>query len=121
MMPLSCSRIHVEALAAAVTSIHGTVVQVAQPEIFSVLYEELVFRDIAFKGSLVASVGESEEMLQCVAENGVEVRTSPFQGLEEVEELLGMVESGKLRGKAVIVVDPAQIEAEKRIGAKLRS
>lgn len=112
---------HAEALAAAVTRIHGTVVQVAQPETFSVPYGELIFRDITFKGSLIASASESEEMLQCVAEHDIEVHTNPFQGLGKVEELLGMVESGKLRGKAVIVVDPTQIEAEKRIGAKLPS
>ncbi|KAI3327996.1 GroES-like protein [Xylariaceae sp. AK1471] len=109
---------HAEALAAAVTRMHGTVVQVAQPENISVPFAELVFRDIRFKGSLVCSPKESDDMVACVAEHGVKARTNPFQGLDKIKELLGTVESGKLRGKAVIIVDPEQIEAEKRIGAK---
>ncbi|GAP93135.1 hypothetical protein SAMD00023353_6800310 [Rosellinia necatrix] len=109
---------HAEALAAAVTRMHGTVVQVAQPDTLSIPYGELVFRDIRFKGSLIASPGESEDMMRCVAEHGVAVRASRFPGLESIADLLGLVQSGKLRGKAVIVVDPEQIEAEKRIGAK---
>ncbi|KAI1354240.1 GroES-like protein [Xylaria sp. FL0043] len=110
---------HAEGLAAAVTRMHGTVVQVAQPDNISVPFEEIIFRDIRFKGTLVASSVESEGMMRCVAEHGVKVRTNPFQGLGKIEELLGMVKSGKLQGKAVIVVDPEQIEADKRIGAKL--
>ncbi|KAI0428134.1 GroES-like protein [Xylaria sp. FL1042] len=109
---------HAEALAAAVTRMHGTVVQVAQPDTISVPFAEVVFRDIRFKGTLIASPLESEGMMQCIAEHGIKVRTNPFQGLEKIEELLGVVKSGKLRGKAVIVVDPEQIEADKRIGAK---
>lgn len=109
---------HAEALAAAMTRMHGTVVQVAQPENFSVPFVELIFRDIRFKGTLLASPKESEEMMQCIGEHGVKVRTNPFKGLESIEDLLGVVKSGKLRGKAVIVVDPAQIEAEKTIEAR---
>ncbi|KAI1111428.1 GroES-like protein [Nemania sp. NC0429] len=110
---------HAEALAAAVTRMHGTVVQVAQPETVSVPFAELVFRDIRFKGSVLCSPGESEEMVRCVAEHGVRVRVNAFQGLDRIEESLGLVRSGKLRGKAVIVVDPEQIEAEKGIGARV--
>ncbi|KAI1296340.1 GroES-like protein [Xylaria venustula] len=109
---------HAEALAAAVTRMHGTVVQVAQPDQISVPFVELIFRDIRFKGTLVASPRESEDMMRCIAEHGVKVRTNPFHGLESIEDLLGTVKSGKLQGKAVLVVDPEQIEAEKKIGAK---
>jgi D-arabinose 1-dehydrogenase-like Zn-dependent alcohol dehydrogenase len=109
---------HAEALAAAVTRMHSTVVQVAQPETLSVPFAELIFRDIRFKGTLVCSPRESDDMVQCVAEHDVGVRTNPFHGLGEIEELLRTVKSGKLRGKAVIIVDPEQIEAEKGIGAK---
>ncbi|KAI0485524.1 GroES-like protein [Xylaria cf. heliscus] len=107
---------HAEALAAAVTRMHGTVVQVAQPDTISVPFTEIVFRDIRIKGSLVASPRESEDMVRCVAEHGVRVSTNPFYGLDKIEELLDVVRSGKLRGKAVLVVDPAQIEAERRSG-----
>ncbi|KAI0911040.1 GroES-like protein [Ustulina deusta] len=107
---------HTEALAAAVTRMHGTVVQVAQPEYIRVPFAELVFRDIRFKGTLASSPGESEDMMRCVVEHGVKVRTNPFQGLDRIEELLSLVKSGKLQGKAVIIVDPEQIEAEKGSG-----
>ncbi|KAI1740607.1 GroES-like protein [Xylaria scruposa] len=109
---------HTEALAAAITRMHGTIIQVAQPDNISIPFAEIVFRDIRIKGTLVSSPGESEEMMRCIAEHGIKVRTNPFQGLDKIEELLSTVESGKLRGKAVLVVDPEQIEAEKRIGAK---
>jgi D-arabinose 1-dehydrogenase-like Zn-dependent alcohol dehydrogenase len=109
---------HGEALAAAVTRMHGTVIQVAQPENISVPFSELIFRDIRFKGSLICSPEESYAMMDHIAEHGIKVRTNPFQSLDKIEELLHMVESGKLRGKAVIVVDPKQIEAEQKIGAK---
>ncbi|KAI0203156.1 GroES-like protein [Astrocystis sublimbata] len=109
---------HAEALAAAITRMHGTLVQVAQPETISVPFAEIIFRDIKIKGTLICSPLESEEMLRCVAEHGVTVRTNPFQGLDRIEELLGLVRSGKLRGKALLVVDPEQIEAEKRLGVK---
>ncbi|KAI1427960.1 GroES-like protein [Xylaria sp. FL1777] len=109
---------HAEALAAAVTRMHGTVVQVAQPDNISVPFAELVFRDIRFKGTLLASPEESSAMMRCIAQHGVKIRTNPFQGLDRIGELLSMVRSGTLQGKAVIIVDPEQIEAEKRIGAK---
>ncbi|KAI1432135.1 GroES-like protein [Xylaria sp. CBS 124048] len=110
---------HAEALAAAMTRMHGTVLQVAQPDTLSIPFAELILRDIRFRGSLMASPEESRDMMKCVAEHGVKVRTNIFQGLDSIEELLHTVESGKLQGKAVIVVDPEQIEAEKRIGAEL--
>ncbi|GAW15808.1 hypothetical protein ANO14919_052300 [Xylariales sp. No.14919] len=109
---------HTEALAAAITRMHGTVVQVAQPDNLSIPFAELIFRDIRFKGTLVASPGESEAMMQCIAQHGVRVRTNPFHGLDKIEELLSTVKSGKLSGKAVIIVDPEQVKTEKAIGAK---
>ncbi|KAI8945389.1 hypothetical protein F4801DRAFT_568466 [Xylaria longipes] len=109
---------HTEALAAAMTRMHGTVVQVAQPDTISVPFTEFIFRDIRIKGTMVCSPQESQDMMRCIAEHGVKVRTNPFHGLDKIDELLTMVQSGKLRGKAVLVVDPGQIEAEKEIGAK---
>ncbi|KAI1819178.1 GroES-like protein [Xylaria intraflava] len=110
---------HAEALAAAITKMHGTVLQVAQPDTLSLPFAELILRDIRFRGSLMCSPEESKDMLKCVADHGIEVRTNAFQGLDEIETLLSTVKSGKLQGKAVIVVDPEQIEAEKRMGAEL--
>ncbi|KAI1269549.1 GroES-like protein [Xylariaceae sp. FL1019] len=109
---------HTEALAAAVTRNHGTVVQIAQPDNVTIPFAEFIFRDIRFEGSLQCSPEESEDMVRCIAEYGVKVSTKPFYGLDKAGELLDLVRSGKLRGKAVIVVDPAQIEEEQKIGAK---
>ncbi|KAI0535882.1 GroES-like protein [Xylaria digitata] len=109
---------HTEALAAAITKMHGTVVQVAQPGNISVPFHEIIFRDIRFKGTLVASPEESESMMKCIAQHGIKVSTNPFHGLDKIEDLLSTVKSTKIKGKAVIIIDPEQIEAEKRIGAK---
>ena len=57
-------------------------------------------------------------MLETIAKHGVTVTTIPFQGLDKIEELVELVHSGKIKGKAVIVVDPQQVEDEKKIGAK---
>ncbi|KAI1179589.1 GroES-like protein [Nemania sp. FL0916] len=111
---------HAEALACAVTKMHGTVVQVAQPATLSIPFGELVFRDIRLRGSLVASAGESEDMLRCVVDYGVKPVTNKFVGLgmEQVDAMLGLVGSGKMQGKAVLVVDPEQLRVEKDLGAE---
>ncbi|KAK8043331.1 hypothetical protein PG993_005761 [Apiospora rasikravindrae] len=101
------------ALGCAVTRVHGTVVQVAQPDEVSVPFQELVFRDIRLKGSLLCSPAESRAMLEAVAEHGVEVKTNVFKGLDSIGELMDVVKGGKIQGKAVIVVDQEQIDAEK--------
>lgn len=106
------------AIAAACTKMHGTVVQIAQPDEISVPFTEIIFRDIRIRGSLICNSDESKTMLDCIAKNGVTVKTNPFYGLDKIEDLQKMVHSGKIQGKAVIVVDNDQIEAEKKIGAK---
>ncbi|CAJ2511408.1 Uu.00g070330.m01.CDS01 [Anthostomella pinea] len=106
------------ALGAAVTKMHGTMVQIAQPTTVDIPFEELVFRDIRIRGSLLCSPEESRGMLEAVANHGVVVKTNPFQGLEKIGELVELVKGGKIQGKAVIVVDPAQIEEDKKLGAK---
>jgi len=105
-------------LACAVTRMHGTMVQVAQPEEVVIPFPELIFRDIRVKGSLICSEEESRGMLRCIAEHGVTAKTVPFYGLEKIGELTELVHGGKIQGKAVIIVDEAQIEEEKKVGAK---
>ncbi|KAK8062024.1 Alcohol dehydrogenase 4 [Apiospora phragmitis] len=100
------------ALGCAVTRMHGTVVQVAQPDEVSVPFQELVFRDIRLKGSLLCSPAESRAMLEAVAAHGVEVRTNLFRGLDSIGELMERVKGGRVQGKAVIVVDQRQIDVE---------
>ncbi|KAI0142521.1 GroES-like protein [Hypoxylon sp. NC0597] len=106
------------ALAAAVTRTHGTVVQLAQPDEVKIPFHEFVFRDIRFRGSMLCSPEESKEMVRFIAEHsgkgegeggsGIKVETTAFEGLERIEELMKLVRSGRLRGKAVIVVDKEQ-------------
>ncbi|KAI4862466.1 GroES-like protein [Hypoxylon rubiginosum] len=120
------------ATAAAATRMHGTLVQVAQPEEVRLPFRELVFRDIRVRGSLLCSPGESRDMVRFIAERGgagkgegkgegeggIRVETVVFEGLESIGELVRFVRSGRLRGKAVVVVDPEQLEEEKKLGAE---
>ena len=106
------------AIACACTKMHGTVVQIAQPDEISVPFTEIIFRDIRIRGSLICNPDESKSMLDCIAKNGITVKTNPFNGLDKIEDLLEMVHGGKIKGKAVIIVDPEQLEYEKKIGAK---
>ncbi|KAI1780335.1 GroES-like protein [Hypoxylon cercidicola] len=108
------------ALAAAGTRAHGTLVQVAQPEEVRLPFREVVFRDVRVRGSLLCSPAESRDMVRFIAERGgagegggIRVETVAFEGLEKIGELLRFVGSGELRGKAVVVVDPAQLEEER--------
>lgn len=106
------------ALGCAVTRMHGTVVQIAQPDEVVIPFHEFVFRDIRVRGSVIASAGESEAMVKFIAENGIKVKTRVFDGLEQINELLEVVHGGNIQGKAVIVVDREQIDKEKELGAK---
>ena len=92
-------------LSCAVTKMHGTVVQVAQPERVSVPFQEMVFRDIRIVGSLLCSKEEAEEMLELVARGGVEVRRKVVSGLEKVGELVEGSRNGSIRGKGVVVLE----------------
>lgn len=92
------------ALACAMTRLHGDVVQIAQPENVTIPFRELVFRDIHVRGSLISSTNEGKDMLDLVAQHGIEVKTNVFKGLKEVEKMVELAESGKMGGKAVVVV-----------------
>lgn len=108
------------ALACAVTKMHGTMVQIAQPAKAKVVipFQEFVFRDVRVKGSVICSPKESEAMVRFIVENGIKVKTNVFEGLDKIEELLEMVRGGKMQGKAVIIVDDEQIEQDKQLGVK---
>lgn len=105
-------------LACAVTKMHGVMVQIAQPDIIEIPFQEIIFRDIKIHGSLICSEEESEAMMKCIAEHGITVKTNPFHGLDKISELVDMVHGGKIQGKAVIVVDEEQMKREKELGAK---
>lgn len=97
--PLSC----------AVTKMHANMVQISQPAVVNIPFRELVFRDVRVIGSLVAGQEQSQEMLNLVGKNGIKVATAQFEGLSEVPKMLDLAHSGKLKGKAVCVVDKSQV------------
>ncbi|EKG15444.1 Alcohol dehydrogenase superfamily zinc-containing [Macrophomina phaseolina MS6] len=89
------------------------------PDEVAVPFHELIFRDIKIHGSLVCSPDEAREMIKMVSENGISVKTNPFQGLNEIPKLLELAHGGKMAGKGIVVVDAEQIEHEKGIGATI--
>jgi D-arabinose 1-dehydrogenase-like Zn-dependent alcohol dehydrogenase len=98
--------------ACAVTRMHGSMVQVAQPDRVSVAFQELIFRDIRIKGTLIAGQQYSQQMLDDVAKHDIKVETNLFYGLEEVPKMVELAHSGKMKGKAVCVVDKAELDKE---------
>ena len=102
--PLSC----------AITRIHGRIVQVAQPDMVCVPFPELIFRDIRIVGTMISGQEQAQDMLNLVAENKIQVETNVFHGLKEVPRMVDLSHSGKMKGKAICVVDEKAIEEEKR-------
>lgn len=86
-------------LACAVTKMHGTMVQIAQPETVDIPFAELIFRDVRVKGSLICSPQESKSMLDMVAEHNISVKTNSFNGLREIPKLVELAHGGKMAGK----------------------
>ncbi|KAI4119201.1 MAG: hypothetical protein LQ345_000852 [Seirophora villosa] len=101
------------ALACAITKMHGTMVQIAQPPDVSIPFAELIFRDVRVHGSLIAPRYEAQRMLDFVAENKITVKTNPFFGLQEIPNLVELAHSGKMAGKGVVIVDEDEIRKEK--------
>ncbi|KKY36419.1 putative zinc binding dehydrogenase [Diaporthe ampelina] len=106
------------ALGCAITKKHATMVQIAQPKDVVIPFQEFVFRDIRVKGSVVSSPEESNAMVRFIADAGIKVKTDIFYGLDQIENLVDKVHSGKIQGKAVIVIDKEQISKEEQLGAK---
>ncbi|KAF2810526.1 GroES-like protein [Mytilinidion resinicola] len=107
------------ALSCAITRMHGTVIQIAQPTEFSIPFQELVFRDIRVKGSLICSVQEARDMLELVGKHKISANTNAFTGLKELPKLFELAESGKMKGKGIIIVDLEQIKKEKESGLEM--
>ena len=101
------------ALSCAITRMHGTVVQVAQPKTVSVPFQELIFRDIRLIGTLIGGGEISQEMIDVAGKNNISVETNIFHGLNEVPKMVELAHSGKMSGKAVVVVDEEAVKAEK--------
>ena len=56
-------------------------------------------------------------MLDLVAEHKISVKNNIFHGLKEIDNLIELVHTGKMKGKGVVIVDQEQIEKEKKISA----
>ena len=48
-------------------------------------------------------------MLRMVAEYKITVNTNPFFGLAQLPALIELAESGKMKGKGVVVIDAEEI------------
>lgn len=105
-------------IACAVTAMHGTIVQIALPDVVEIPFSELIFRDIRVVGSNASGSAETGSMLETIAKHGVMVNMVKFQGLGQIDELITLVHSGKMSGKAVMAVDTDQIEHDVKLGAK---
>ncbi|KAF2395749.1 alcohol dehydrogenase, partial [Trichodelitschia bisporula] len=96
--------------ACAVVRTHGTMVQIAvEPPVLEIPARELWGRDLRLRGSLVCSVNEANQMMELVAKGGINVKSNVFHGLEEIPKLVHLVHSGKMQGKAIVVVDESQV------------
>ncbi|KAH7364196.1 chaperonin 10-like protein [Rhexocercosporidium sp. MPI-PUGE-AT-0058] len=102
------------ATSAAVTKMHGLLVQIAPPTNVSVPFAELIFRDIRIHGSLNSSREECQKMLEVASKNKINVKTNPFNGIKEIPKALELAHSGKMQGKLVIIIDNEAIQNEKK-------
>lgn len=107
------------AIGCAITKMHGDVIQIAQPDEVKIPFQELIFRDIRIRSSLLCSEGESRKMLDEIAANNITVKTNVFHGLDKINDLTELVHGGKIQGKAIVIVDEEQIRKEKKLGAAL--
>ncbi|KAK5057477.1 hypothetical protein LTR84_011477 [Exophiala bonariae] len=93
------------ALSAAITRTHGTVIQAAQPTEVCVPFQDIVLRDVTIKGTMLGGRGVAQEMLEVVARHNIKAETQVFHGLEEVPNMVELSRAGKLKGKAICIVD----------------
>ncbi|KAG9196274.1 alcohol dehydrogenase, propanol-preferring [Alternaria panax] len=105
--------------ACAITKMHGTMIQIAQPDDVVISYHDLIFRDIRVRGSVIYPAGEARHLLELVAEHGTIVQTNAFQGLGEIEKLIELAHGGEIKEKGVVIMDQEQIEEERKLGAGL--
>ncbi|CAO1624612.1 unnamed protein product [Parajaminaea phylloscopi] len=91
-----------------ITKKHGHLQVVAQPkEPIQIPFYPLIFRDLKVTGSLIASQGDLKELVDLVADKGIEVRTRAYP-LEEVPSLLRALHEPGHAGKLVVRVSDEQ-------------
>ena len=82
-------------IGAAITAIHGTVVQIALTPTLNIGFQEFIFRDIKLIGSLLGNSLELEELLQFVSKNKIRIAVTEFNGLKEMPKLMEKARSGE--------------------------
>lgn len=81
-----------------------------QPPIVAIPYQELILRDIRVQGSVICSPDDAKEMIAMLPEMEQKlVHTTTFNGLNSIFDLVEKVSTGKIAGKAVVVVDETQL------------
>ena len=58
-------------------------------------------------------------MLKVVSEHGIKVQTNHFNGIAEIPKAVELAQSGKMKGKPVILIDHKAIEHEKFSGHEM--
>ncbi|EPQ28616.1 uncharacterized protein PFL1_03919 [Pseudozyma flocculosa PF-1] len=91
-------------VALAILRNHGLLMVVGQPENpIPVSYNDLIFRDITVKGSLLGDPALTKEMCDLVADRGIEVKTQAYP-LEDVERMRADYAKPGHSGKMVLRV-----------------
>lgn len=81
---------------------HGTLIVVGQPpEKIAFSFFQFIFRDITFKGSLLSDAATCQEMVNMVAEKGIEVKTKSFK-LEQINDMVEEYHKPEMKGKFVV-------------------
>jgi len=89
---------------------HGTFVVIGLPEEpIPIHSSQLVFRNITVKGSLLSDAAVIQEMVDMVAEKGIEVKTRAYP-LDEVQTLISDYHKPNHCGKLVLRVSSNQYE-----------
>ncbi|KAF6803182.1 alcohol dehydrogenase [Colletotrichum sojae] len=69
----------------------------------------MIFRDIRLMGSNLSSRAELADLVKFVVDEGINVETVVFHGLESLKEVYELSESGTCAGKIVVVIDEEQV------------
>ena len=62
---------------------------------------------------MLSTKAEAEEMMDVVAKNRIKVKKTVMKGLDKIPELVKLVESGKMSGKGVIIVNEEDVRKQK--------
>ncbi|KZV81724.1 GroES-like protein [Exidia glandulosa HHB12029] len=81
---------------------HGTLVMVGQPgSPVSFTYQDIIFKDITVKGSVLSTQANFRKLVELVSREGVEIYTKSYR-LEHVMQMVHDQENVAMKGKFVI-------------------